>query len=111
MKKIIALNIAQDIDFDTTDDTASTPETPDKIILVPETYEDYIKLANTYLQAVMYHRHLPYWMRVSKNSVPENRVQQNQSLTYLVKEKGMSLPDRWQLRRAAQQTDIMKTVG
>lgn len=43
-------NIAQDTYFDTTDDIASTPETPDEIILAPETYEDYIKLSNTYLQ-------------------------------------------------------------
>ena len=43
-------NIVQDTDFDTTDDMASATETPDEAILVPETYEDYIKLSNTYLQ-------------------------------------------------------------
>ncbi len=43
-------NMAQDTDFDTTDDTASTPETPDEIIFVLETYEDYINFSNTYLQ-------------------------------------------------------------
>ena len=43
-------NMAQDTDFNTTDDIASAPETPDEIIFVPETYEDYINLSNTYLQ-------------------------------------------------------------
>lgn len=45
-----AEDIAQDTDFEAADEIASTPETPNEIILVPETYEDYIKFANNYLQ-------------------------------------------------------------
>ncbi|MDE5865138.1 MAG: hypothetical protein K2H31_00845, partial [Lachnospiraceae bacterium] len=41
----IAGDMAQDADSDTTDEITSSSETPEEITLVPETYEDYMKMA------------------------------------------------------------------
>ena len=44
-------NSAQDEDSDTADEITSEPETLDVLTFMPETCEDYIKLADTYLQS------------------------------------------------------------